>query len=413
MPTLWSPSVPATTPNIVYYPELWYSTHFRLDHNSYTGRYIENSVERHRRNFRLLSLVFPMLYIPRTHLVTHFNAATSTICRTATDCSEYKYFRDIEFIYSSHYPHLDAQSDIERIATRIGRATWLYRGHIHATWPSVLRTPSIPVDSLKEARSNVVTFSAGLPAMELFNPNAAKRLTEILHASAWNDIPFFHERFLFLLSKSDISYVEQIWRETNSIYLLSGLPDRSDVVAYYNPAYESPDYRFIRNRFDRLLYAPNTILEFFRLFLSQTQIHKLLNGWRLQIFENLRTETNGHVFDEFREAYCSMVFEISKATWILERRGLSNTIALSELFHSYLYGSLESFTKAIGAEISAITGAGLHGTLPDGITAAALKQALTSSAAPISRLAKHLVLRFRQPAIHTYVSLLQHQLDHC
>lgn len=201
--------------------------------------------------------------------------------------------------------------------------------------------------------------------MQMFDPKTARIYSDVVKESNAPNIPFFHEGFLFRLFKNlDPIYAEKFWRETNSIYLLSGLPDLKDVISYYNPKFESPNYRFIGKRFDRQLYSPDALLALTSLFLSGEMVHKLLNTEHLEIFGELRDERYGGLFREFRESYFAMVCEISKAIWLLETFPDQRKVDVQALFASYLSGDLEGlgeFGVDLTSDLAKLSGTALGG----------------------------------------------------
>lgn len=406
---------PQIQPRTVYYPELWYSTHTRGAGREISFRYAQEHVEADRRNMRLLFLCFPEAYIPRTHFHTHYDETTSKIVTAFTQSSEFSFFEHSRFITTSTRPNHDAYTDSERVVGRISTVHWLFSDDATSIRAAIQHLESKSVDSLKEAKSNVETFSSIAPQIRSLTEGDAAAFREIVKESVYKEIPFFHEYFALELFRrlSDKNLSEVLWRETNSIYLLTGRP-HLDYFTYFNPTYESDRYRFLNEGTDRLLYSPLSIFTFIQIFLPSKLLVKFIRENENSVFGSLQSSPRMIELQAFRDAYYEMVLEISKQTWILRqadalrRTHLLNEVDVGDLFRAYLNGTLEESLKEIMSTLT--KGAQVASIGQDWIVRCAMLILQTLSA-PIQNSAKAAALRAKHPRLVNFMLLLKAILE--
>lgn len=214
-----------SSPNIVYYNGFWYSGFLPIGktvNELILGE--KNQFEKLKKDLRLLSLIFDVIHIPRSHLLTFHTNTNWSIVR--------KYILDYDFqvlvsnriILSSALPYIDEYSDTERIIERVKSKKW--SKNLDDNLISIIKElSSVNIDSDRESRNNVDEFQQYITLLKSKNGKIGRELDEIKKRSNFGNTPFLHEMFVEELYKSqkiDSSSKESIWRFTNSLYMTTG-----------------------------------------------------------------------------------------------------------------------------------------------------------------------------------------------
>jgi hypothetical protein len=415
----------STFKRTVYYSHFWYSRFAYSPISRLNGNLLNEEVDCHRRYLRLLSLFFETIYIPRTHLVTHlFNGQDDIILRVL-NTKDVKYLCEIGTISISLFPGTDAKQDFDRITSRSRYAPDIF----YPKPPFLAHIPSsreCSVDTFKESSSNLVTFPAYANTLSIVSPSLSSTAATLISRSTIKDVPFFHEKFVRDLPSSvDNTFVEKLWRDTNSIYLTTGAPELSSMIAYFNEQIESTDFRFTApitsNRLsrlidrywlvptDRYLYNPSALLMFIMQFLSERELKAFLFADIEDSHSFLHDERSFGAAAAFRAAYATIVEEISAFELAnqMPKSDLSlQTIAA--LFSKVLDGKFSSNLDLVRGLLTDAGTIANAASLPGGGStfAIAAKSGINTLAEPFRRLRR----RVAHPAIALYMNLLRDKL---
>ncbi|WP_460970959.1 hypothetical protein [Spirosoma migulaei] len=264
--------------NVVYYSGLWYSTFLPFDNK-------KNSIYDNKRleyDMRLLTLFFDIIYIPRSHFLTFYEIGRDhyDFVKSYLTNNDFRYLSNNNIILSSSLPSLDNYSDTERVVERIKNNKW--SPYINTNFIDTIKNlDSVKINSKVESQNNIDKFEDYISGKIDINEKVGSILSEIKKKSVYGDIPFLHEKFIEEVKKSNelsISDKEDIWRETNSIYINSSGLDLGDRKVIYNNRIEYNYAIKDKNNILRELYSPNFISSLFVEELGANYLDKFLKG---------------------------------------------------------------------------------------------------------------------------------------
>jgi hypothetical protein len=388
----------------VYYSHFWYSRFLNLSPQSLDGRSIRGEVDRHVACFRLLALFFENIYVPRTHLLTQVVPLQTEISEVVLAHRDAVFLREAGALLLSASPGLDGHSDTERITSRAAHTSDVTYPRRRAYLKALASGPTFTVEGGREAMSNTITFPQYARWLELSSPHLSQKVIAIVDHAQIRDVPFFHERFVSeLKSQLGATDFDKVWRDTNSLYLTTGVPTQAGGIPYFNDTIESASYRYDPLNVDRYLFNPVSLYAFTELLIGRDSLAAFLEMPIERVLEVLMPSGSAARFTKpFREAYCSLVNDISRAT--------RNPFGQGELTLTNLAGW---YGRALDGN-SAARVAALEGALEDSGT---IVQALDPSAGliksatrPIIRYGKGAFERYlrrrRNPAIYDFADVL-------
>jgi len=392
-----------------YYSQFWYSKYENLTRDSFSGSFFQDEVQRHKDYLRLLSILFEKIYIPRTHLLTHAFSKQWKIGFEVFKSREFSHLLANDMLIVSSYPGIDQKQDNERILSRQSHTDKVYFAPENDYAKSVPITPIYEVDSIAESRSNTISFPDYGEQLEALNPKLAGEYMDAVKKSNIDGIPFYHELFTKHIKESfGAKNFEKIWRDTNSIYLTTGVPGDRSVIPYFNELIESTDFRCRPYGFDRLLLSPLAILTFLGLFLTDKEINSFLRGpvelscpWVGRDYE-FRGKVNS-----FRKAYFGIVQQLSVLTSKPNYSDNPNLLTVRNMFSLALEQSSRKWTNTtekLSSDISAIANA--TGSDELGVAAMTINSGIKLSK---NKLREYLIKR-RHPDIVKFVQALKNNL---
>ncbi|MCW3848857.1 hypothetical protein OF829_16595 [Sphingomonas sp. LB-2] len=298
----------------VYYSNFWYSRYYGSVLSDFAGNIVTNDIEKHKRELRIFSLLFEEIYVPRTHLLTQSIGDQEHIVDAVVGSREFLYLLERDAIRVSSFPGIDAYEDNERITSRSASTSAVTYPRSKGFLRKIPASKTIPVDSLKESKNNVITFPKFAEYISLKSPALAVEYLEVLKRAHIEGVPFFHEEFVRRLRNAvPTENFVPIWRATNSIYLTSGTLDYGNIIAGFNEEIESFDFRFTRGGFDRYLISFSTLYTFLSIFLSGSLLTKFL-------YDDLE-RTHGVLYDgRHRQMVSAFRREFQRLVWDLSRR---------------------------------------------------------------------------------------------
>ena len=219
------------TQNIVYYSGFWYSNFSPIGNTAYDIILNEKKLlERLKTDIRLLTLIFDIIHVPRSHLLTFQTNYNWSIIRQYLFDGDFDYLVEHQILLSSTLPYIDEYSDTERIIERVKTKQW--SKNIDDKFISSIKgVASVKIDSSRESQSNVDVFQQYISILKDKNRKIGYELDEIKKKSNYKNIPFLHELFVEeLLKSTEIKQnnKEEIWRFTNTLYLTTGCLDLGD-----------------------------------------------------------------------------------------------------------------------------------------------------------------------------------------
>ena len=320
----------------VYYSNFWYSRHYKVSPFDLGGNVVENDIERHKRELRILSIFFEQIYIPRGHLITYSFGGQQDIVDTILDSREFGFLHEQGVIRVSTLPNLDAHQDNERIISRGSETQAVQYPSEQDFLNKIPADKVIMVNSLNESRQNTFTFPAFGEVIRNHNPALAGIYLDILKEAHLRDIPFFHESFIRMLrERLPDNQFEMIWRATNSIYLTSGAPEHSNIIAYFNDEIEGLSYRFKKYNIDRYLFSFPSLYTFLGIFLGEANVSKLIDHDISETHRLIFASGFKSAVRSFRAEYQKLVWGLSSYTRIpplslqLDQRAIRSLFELS------------------------------------------------------------------------------------
>ena len=214
--------------NVVYYSGFWYSSYSPIGLSLIDQLLNEKKyLERLKTDIRLLTLIFDIIHVPRSHFLTfHTNHNWGTVKLYLQD-RDFLYLTEHEILLSSTLPYIDEYSDTERILERVKTKKW--SSNVDDKFiKSIKNVTSIKIDSHLESTNNVDIFQQYISILKDKNRKVGNELDEIKKKANFKNIPFLHEMFieeLFKTTKIDSQSKEEIWRITNTMYISTGCLD--------------------------------------------------------------------------------------------------------------------------------------------------------------------------------------------
>jgi hypothetical protein len=314
----------------VYYSHFWYSRLAALSFKTLEGN-VEQEIDVHRFNLRMLALFFKHIYVPRTHFITQLYEDQWEVPRHFFDSDEFAILRESGTLIVSTNPGLDDKQDTERIVARAGITGDIgyvtdkaYLEKIPVTQKLIIPTTA------EQAAKNLASFPRYAQRLTYVDPNVSAKFLEIFKQSQIKDVPFFHESFLRRLKgEFQGEAFEEIWRATNSIYLTTGDSGQRALFPYFNADIESLSYRHEPFKLDRYLLSPASLYMFLNNFMTDKELHKYIFGPAKNALSFLDPRTvSPDQLDKFRASYFGIVEELSPFT----RRGpLARSIDLQPI----------------------------------------------------------------------------------
>lgn len=301
--------------NIVYYNGFWYSSFSPIGSEPY-NMIIDKRKQlgRIKSDMRLLALIFDIIHIPRSHLLTfHTNHNWEVIEQYLCD-NDWQFFVDNNIVLSSSLPYIDEYSDTERIVERIKNKNWSKEVDDKFI-KSVKGVTSIKIDSIRESKGNVDRFQQYIELLKGKNREIGNELDEIKKRSEYRTIPFLHEIFIEELYKNrkiDAQSKETIWRFTNSLYIHTGGLDLGDKRRInFDGRIEDKESTHDNAGLLRELYSPKFIEALIIEELGDKYLVKYLNNDISEIMKFRDVET----WDDFK----SDIFEMFETLNQLEK----------------------------------------------------------------------------------------------
>ena len=217
--------------NIVYYNGFWYSNFSPIGVSEYDLLINEKKLlERIKTDLRLLTLIFDIIHVPRSHLLTfHINQNWSVIKQYLAE-KDFDYLVEQKILTSSTLPYLDEYSDTERIIERVKTKKWSSK--VDDKFITTIKNVSaVKIDSKREAQNNVDIFQQYISILKDKNRRVGFVLDEIKKKSNFKNVPFLHELFveeLFKTTNLENNFKDEIWRFTNTLYISTGCLDLGD-----------------------------------------------------------------------------------------------------------------------------------------------------------------------------------------
>lgn len=218
----------------IYYSGFWYTRGLFAKPDTLTSTAVKIRIEEVLTELRLLALVFDQIYVPRSHLLTSFHVAHRDCLSGVIASQEFEWLSNSKILVSSVMPSHDAISDTERIDHRLRRLKWLRPALFKNDRKSVQDVSSVDIDSNKEASSSISDYLK--MAKKIALARGADGLSDLIGASQYREVEFFHERFLNLLWGGDWSsdVKQELWRATNEVYLANVGSELGDIVVPYD-----------------------------------------------------------------------------------------------------------------------------------------------------------------------------------
>ncbi len=221
----------ADAQNIVYYSGFWYSSFSPIGISAHDLLLNEKRLfERLKTDIRLLTLLFDVIHVPRSHLLTFHTNHNWSIIRQYLADRDFEYLVEHQILLSSTLPYIDEYSDTERIIERVKNKKWS-KGVDDNFINSIKNVASVKIDSRRESQNNVDVFQQYISILKDKNRKVGYELDEIKKRANYNNVPFLHEMFveeLFKTTKIDNTSKEEIWRFTNTMYMTTGGLDLGD-----------------------------------------------------------------------------------------------------------------------------------------------------------------------------------------
>jgi hypothetical protein len=219
------------TQNIVYYSGFWYSSFSPIGISVYDLILNEKKLlDRLKTDIRLLTLIFDIIHVPRSHLLTfHTNHNWSVVNQYFAD-RDFSYLVEHQILRSSSLPYIDEYSDTERIIERVKNKKWS-KNVDDSFITAVKNVTAIKIDSSRESKNNVDIFQQYISILKDKNRKVGYELDEIKKRANYKNVPFLHEMFveeLFKTTKIDNASKVEIWRITNTMYITTGCLDLGD-----------------------------------------------------------------------------------------------------------------------------------------------------------------------------------------
>lgn len=249
--------------NIVYYTGFWYSTHSIIRLTDFDGfGYSKKMLDQIKCDMRLLSLIFDIIHVPRSHFLTFQNTLHHEVVKEYLLTSDFQYFNEQKILLSSLLPSTDRDSDTERIIERVKSNHW--SSDIDNDFIRKVRSLDfVNIDSKRESAQNVDIFQQYISLLKVKHKKVAHILDEIKKRSHYQQIPFLHELFIEEIAKSPkINELakKKIWEVTNSYYISTGGLDLGeDRRISLNVSAEDPRNTHDNSGLQRSLYSPRFI----------------------------------------------------------------------------------------------------------------------------------------------------------
>lgn len=303
----------------VYYSAFWYSRFLSIPPESLGGQFRIEEQRRHLHALRLLAIFFEQIYIPRTHLLTQVTPLQCEICAAVLNSNEAAFLREAEILRVSVSPGLDGDNDNLRILERESQTACVTYPSSKAYLRNLRACPPIVVESARESMGNTISFPDYARLLETASPSLSKIVLEATRRASLKDIPFFHEAFIVSLRNTlNESAFDKAWRDTNSIYLTSGVPNATGVVAYFDPEIEAPRQRFYPHAIDRALFHPHSLQSFLEVVMTPSCVRALLDKPVDRIMAYLlENAERRNRLALFRSAFFDIVASISKVTAVI------------------------------------------------------------------------------------------------
>ena len=348
--------------------------------------------------------MFEKIYIPRTHLLTQVIPIQWEIPDALFSRDDVAFLGDVGTLRISVRPGYDPGTDTERILSRASHTTrvnYAATPSFHRKFPA---TAEFIVEGAKEAESNSSSFPEYARLLTFFSPELSKRVLEVAEQASIEDIPFFHEHFLTMLREQlTPEEFDKVWRDTNSIYLITGVPNQRGVIPYFNDAIESADFRYSPWEIDRYLFHPATICTFLETVLGREMLIAFLRAPIQSALGFLRNDGYGNwLLAEMRRSYFELVETMSRSIIGPFAKPILDQRAMAMWFEESLSGNtshriaiLENAAEDVSAVAHALHPIPLSKELPR----LALKQARTKL--------ESFGRRRRFPAIYDFADMLK------
>lgn len=335
----------------VYYSNFWYSRFYMPRLKDFDGNIAGHEIEQHKFQLRMLALFFPHIYIPRTHLVTFRKRTQQGINRSIFQDKDFGFLFEHGVLRISSLPGIDAKQDNERIIGRTEHAEHVVYPDDPKYLESIPITDVYEVDSISESKCNTISFPQFGEYLTEFHPELAAKFSEAVKRANTPDLPFFHEDFLGAL-KSELqgSDFENIWRETNSIYLTTGGFGHDEIIAFFNEELESHHRRFDPYNIDRLLFSPSALYQFATILFSSEEISNLLYGDIEKVLAFIKPE---HQYNpqirKFQIDFQRLARNISRVTRPMRVAQTTDLLIVATMFDLELNDRFRRDTKLLSA----------------------------------------------------------------
>ncbi|MHB1172721.1 MAG: hypothetical protein ACYCZY_09555 [Lacisediminihabitans sp.] len=393
----------------VYYSGFWYTRYAFGGERAFSGRFVRSEIERHERHLRVLALAFPVIYIPRTHFLSHLSPVEEDIIAGVLNRRDAQFLVQRQVLQFSVGVGLDPQQDNERILSRRRDTKVVRYTNAKAVGDVINKAKLYPVVPGSEAAKNAESFPDYAKTLRVSSPSASRDVSSLIKRAHLRDIPFFHEAFVHgLREKLSAEDRELVWRAGNSIYLTTADPTDAGAVPYYDPEIESPAYRFEPWGLDRYLLHPESLYTLLGLILPETTL-RVLEGVSIDQALSILTPagTGQWMVPRFREDLFRLTYAISRRRHDPHQPADATQSAVRTLLLHELKGNLHrSVLDALEDARQAAEG-GAEGTdaLQRGLILAALRQ-----------VKKWIVKDMRRrlyPGLYDFAELLNWNLRHC
>lgn len=394
----------------VYYSQFWYSRFANPDLAEYFGNNLRREVDLHKRRFRLLAIFFEKIYIPRTHLLTQHHPSQWKVPDQVFSSDDFRYLFEKDIFSISSFPGLDDKEDNERILARSALTQDVFYAKLEQYLRKIPTTSRYEIQSSREAQSNLQNFPEYGESLERIGPNVSLAFLEVFKKSNLGEIPFFHESFVKHLALTfPAPQFKRLWRDTNSIYLISGAPNQEGVTPYFCPDIESLAYRFEPHRIDRYLFNPDILEIFLNEFLPRELTNWLLYGPINLVYEFLDQGSEcGQHLQAFRAEYFDLVQRISDSQRSIILMGDATIDLASKSLIDALHGKSDSqFGVAAGVLSDASQVAKATGADSGGIASSLISPAVKYGSSMI----REFLRNRRNPKMATFLSALNKSLS--
>ncbi len=188
--------------NIVYYSGFWYSSYSPIGMEPYDLILNDRKLfERIKADLRLLCLIFDVIHIPRSHLLTFHTNTNWSIIRQYILEKDFDFLVEHNILLSSTLPYIDEYSDTERIVERTKNKGWS-KSVDDKFIKTIKNVTAIKIDSARESKNNVDEFQQYIVLLKGKNREIGNELDEIKKKSNYKTIPFLHEMFVEELYKN-------------------------------------------------------------------------------------------------------------------------------------------------------------------------------------------------------------------